>query len=326
MNRSGKATDCVSTRTFGAARLLRFVLFLSVIWSCAPSVPGEWHDEGDYRWRDLAGPGRRRTGFTQLDDARTGIAFANAVTEEQMEQNRHLVQGSGVTLGDADGDGLIDVYFARIDGSNALYRNLGDWRFEEISEAAGVAAPDRYSTGVVFADIDGDVDLDLLVSALGGPNALFVNDGSGQFTELSAEAGLTSDRGSMTMTLADVEGDGDLDLYVANYKTLSVDDIYPPEVRSFDRVVREVGDSFEISPAFSEHYRVEVREELNLLVRRQRADQDWFYLNDGSGRFEAVSHTSGRFLDENGEPISEAPDYFVLSAKFVEVLEAPHDE
>ena len=313
LRRSDKA------RSSGAARLICCVLLLSISGGCSPSAPGEWHEEGEYRWRELAGSGRRGPGFTQLEVARTGIDFSNAVTESQMEQNRHLVQGSGVTLGDVDGDGLVDVYFAGIDGPNALYRNLGDWRFEDITETSGVTAADRYSTGVAFADVDGDIDLDLLVSALGGPNVLFVNDGSGRFTERSAEVGLTSDRGSMTMTLADVEGDGDLDLYVANYKTLSIDDIYPPEVRSFDRVVREVGDSFEISPAFREHYRVEVREELGLLVRRQRADEDWLYLNDGSGRFESISHTGGRFLDENGSPIAEAPDYFVLSARFIDV-------
>ena len=294
-------------------------LCLSAALGCSPSAPGEWNDEGNYRWRELAGAGRRGPGFTQLDASKTGIDFANSVTESQMEQNRHLAQGSGVTLGDVDGDGLIDVYLARIDGPNALYRNLGDWRFEEVAEASGVSAPDRYSTGTAFADVDGDSDLDLLVSALGGPNALFENDGTGSFSERSAEVGLASDRGSMTMTLADVDGDGDLDLYVGNYKTLSIDDVYEPRVRAFDRVVREVGDSFEISPAFRDHYRLDVREELGLLVRRQRADEDWFYLNDGLGNFESVSFTSGRFLDANGAPIAEAPDYFVLSAKFVDV-------
>jgi hypothetical protein len=106
--------------------------------NCGPLTPDEWYDEGEYRWRGLARSGGRGPGFTQLDASNTGIEFSNVVTEAQMEQNRHLVQGSGVTLGDADGDSLVDIYFARIDGNNALYRNLGGWRFEDITESAGV--------------------------------------------------------------------------------------------------------------------------------------------------------------------------------------------
>ena len=55
-----------------------------------------------------------------------------------------------------------------MDGPNVLYRNLVGWRFEDVTEAAGVAAPDRFSTGAVLADLDGDGDLDLLVTAMGG--------------------------------------------------------------------------------------------------------------------------------------------------------------
>lgn len=233
-----------------------------------------------------------------------------------MRQNRHLVQGSGVALGDFDGDGLVDIYLARIEGPNALYRNLGNWRFQEVAAERGVAAPDRFSTGAVFADVDGDGDLDLLVTALGGPNALFLNDGTGHFTELTAEAGLASDRGSTTMTLADVDGDGDLDLYVANYKLLTALDLFPPQERAFDQVVQRSGAGFRVAPAFEPHYRVEVRPELGVVVRIQRADPNWFYLNDGKGRFERVPLTSGRFLTEDGAPLTEEPELFSLVASF----------
>jgi len=236
-----------------------------------------------------------------------------------MRQNRHLAHGSGVALGDFDGDGLVDIYLARIEGPNALYRNLGNWRFLDVATERGVAAPERFSTGAAFADVDGDRDLDLLVTALGGPNALFVNDGLGYFTERGAEAGLTSDRGSTTMTLADVDGDGDLDLYVANYKVLTALDVFAPRDRSFDRVVERVGGRYRVAARFQRDYRVQVREDLGIVVRMQRADPDWFYLNDGRGRFERIPLTSGRFLTQDGRALAEEPELFSLVAAFRDV-------
>src|SRR5207244_5511484 len=122
------------------------------------------------------------------------------------------LNGAGVAAGDVDGDVWCDLYFTRLDGNNALYRNLGDWKFEDITAKAGVACPDQYSTGAVFADVDGDGDLDLLVNSIGGGTRLFLNDGSGRFTE-SKNSGLDRTLGSTSIALADFDGDGDLDLY-----------------------------------------------------------------------------------------------------------------
>src|SRR5207244_5272084 len=85
---------------------------------------------------------------------------------------------------------------------------------------------------------------------LGGGVTLFLNDGHGVFTERTAEAGLASHAASMTMTLTDVDGDGHLDLYVADYKTRSAMDVYPPQERAFNQVVRQVGNRFEAVPKF----------------------------------------------------------------------------
>jgi len=283
------------------------------------SAPGPWREEAGYRWRDLAVRQRGGPGFTELPASRTGIRFVNTVTLDSALLNRHLAQGGGVALGDVDGDGLPDVYLTSDEGSNALYKNLGDWRFEDITARAGVAMTGRHSMGAVFADVDGDGDLDLLVSTLGGGVALLMNDGHGVFTERTAEAGLASRSGSMTMTLTDVDGDGRLDLYVANYKTRSAMDVYPPQERAFNQVVRQVGKRFEVVPRFRKDYRVVDRPEYGMVSMQQRADPDGFYLNDGRGHFTLVPWTSGRFRDENGKPLAAAPEYFGLSAKFTDV-------
>ncbi len=278
-----------------------------------PVQPTRWHEATDHRWRELAVP-NGRPGFRSLSPSRTGISFANRISEERLLENQIRSNGSGVAIGDIDGDGLADVYFARLEGPNALYLNRGGWRFEEIAAAAGVDAPDRFSTGAVFADVDGDGDLDLLLTALGGPNALFENDGTGRFRDVTAHAGLESDRGSTTMALADVDGDGDLDLYVANYKRASVNDLFPPEERTMALTIERRGDTIAVAPGFRAHYEVEWRG--NRLRRFQIGEPDRFYLNDGTGRFVESPLDGGRFLDDTGRPLVEAPPDWGLSARF----------
>jgi hypothetical protein len=281
--------------------------------------PGPWHAETGYRWRALRVPLRGAPGFTELPASRTGIRFTNTVTLDSALQNRHLALGGGVALGDVDGDGLPDLYLTNVEGSNALYRNLGDWHFEDITAQAGVAMTGRHSMGAVFADVDGDGDLDLLVSTLGGGVALFLNDGHGHFTERTAEAGLVAHTGSMTMTLTDVDGNGHLDLYVANYKTRTALDLYSPQERAFNQVVREVGKGLEVVPKFRKDYRLIDRPDYDMVSLQQRAEPDAFYVNDGTGHFTLVSWTAGRFRDEAGKPLTAAPEYFALSAKFTDV-------
>ncbi len=281
----------------------------------------EWHSEAGYRWRELGSPGRATPGFTRMEPGTTGISFANQLSDSAALRNRHLMDGSGVTLGDVNGDGLPDLYLCRIAGPNALYLNEGNWRFRDITAEAGLALADRASTGAVFADVNGDGALDLLVLALGAPNTLFLNDGTGHFRDGTADAGLLAEaRGSTTATLADVDGDGALDLYVANYKVRTMLDSLPPGERGFDRLTRRVGDHYEVLPRYRGNYRLVDRPELGRVSLMQRADPDWFYRGDGRGHFarERIAHNP-RFLDPAGHPLTSEPEDFGLAARFYDV-------
>src|SRR5216683_3638285 len=160
----------------GARGRMKRLLLLAFVTACGRSSPPpdtSWHQADGYRWRALDVPrGRITPGFTLLDPSRTGITFSNTVSESLLARNRILADGAGVCLADVDGDGRPDVFLVSTEGPSALYRNLGDWRFEDITRQAGVAAPGRYATGCAFADVDGDGDQDLLLVSLGGPNVL----------------------------------------------------------------------------------------------------------------------------------------------------------
>ena len=283
----------------------------------APEPPGAWTEAGTYRWRALAGLSGEGTGFTALDADRTGVDFVNEVAMERRLQNQLLTHGSGVAIGDVDGDGLPDLLLGRVDGPAALYRNLGNWRFEDVTREAGVALEGRDVTGVALADVDGDGDLDALIAARGQANALLLNDGGGRFTDVSSDAGFDDSRGATSMALADVDGDGDLDAYVANYKRLKAGNAFPPQARTFDQVVKFRDGEYVVEPDYREFYRAYLEPEGVRLW--QHGEPDIFLLNDGSGRFTPVDWMGGRFLMHDGQVLDSLPEEWGLSARFQDV-------
>ena len=121
------------------------------------------------------------------------------------------------------------------------------------------------------------------------------------------------------MTLADVDGNGSLDLYVATYKTRNALDAYTPQQRAFDQVLKKIGDSVVVVDEWKKEYRVESRPDLGGFIRSQRAEPDLFFLNDGKGHFTPTPISGDRFRDERGVPLSSVPDYFTLDARFYDV-------
>jgi enediyne biosynthesis protein E4 len=270
-----------------------------------------WQQQGPHRYLDVTTDTMTPAGFTLLNSERTGISFSNYLSEFSAARNRILSNGSGVAAGDIDGDGWVDLYFCRLEGPNVLYRNLGNFQFEDITEQAGVACPGQYSTGAAFADLNGNGHLDLLVNSIGGGTRAFLNDGHGRFSELT-DSGLLRQYGSTSLALADIDGDGYLDLYVANYRTTNFKD-NPPGLKI---EARRVGDRIVVTPE-DRFLPLTVRETGVEVV--ERGEADILYRNRGDGRFGRISWTQGAFLDEQGRPLSAAPTDWVLSAMFRDV-------
>ena len=147
----------------------------------------------------------------------------------------HILEsgGNGIALLDYDGDGRLDVYVVtgaelsasrqRIAHRNALFRNLGGWRFEDVSAKAGVDLA-AWGQGVCAGDADGDGRIDLYVTNWGA-NMLFRNKGDGTFEDIAAQAGVAAGGWSTGCAFFDADADGDLDLYVARYVRTTWDEV-----------------------------------------------------------------------------------------------------
>lgn len=176
---------------------------------------------------------KAETLFRQLDPVACGITFQNQV-QYSREYNtytyRNFYNGAGVGIGDINNDGLQDIYFCGNLADNKLYLNRGNFRFEDITEKAGVACPDVWSTGVSMVDINGDGWLDIYVCKSGDPNRgyrkneLFINNGDLTFTEKAKEYGLDDLGLSTHANFFDYDRDGDLDCYLLNNSFNSVAD------------------------------------------------------------------------------------------------------
>ncbi len=184
--------------------------------------------------------------FTEIESHKSGIDFVNELPfnkEFNIYTYRNFYNGGGVALGDVNNDGLIDVYFTSNLGSNKLFLNKGDFRFEDITEKAGVAGTRSWSTGVNMVDIDGDGWIDIYVCNSGDikggnkQNELFINNRNLTFTE-KGEAYHIADPGYTThAAFFDYDKDGDLDLYILNNSYQAIGSF---NLRKNERPVRDV--------------------------------------------------------------------------------------
>lgn len=169
--------------------------------------------------------------FVLKESNQTGLKFENTLsyTEEFNPYTyRNFFNGAGVALGDINNDGLTDIYFTGNIVDNKLFLNKGNWKFEDITETAGVGCSNVWSTGATFVDINADGLLDLYVCKSGLPggenrhNELFINQGDQTFKEESKAYGLDIVGLSVQAAFFDYDKDGDLDCYLLNNSIRSV--------------------------------------------------------------------------------------------------------
>jgi hypothetical protein len=276
----------------------------------------EWNSGTNFRSAPISVPVAGKAGFTLVSPLATGIVFTNRLAESRYMTNQIYLNGSGVAAGDFDGDGWCDLYFGGLDGPNVLYRNLGNWKFEDVTASAGVAGSNLDATGAAGADVDGDGDLDLVVNSVIGGTYLFLNDGKGRFSTLNPPLNLN--KGGMSLALADIDGDGDLDLYVANYRTVTVRD--QPNTRyrinkdaEGKYVVLRVNDRPVTEPDLVGRFSAEFGRVI------ESGEADVLFRNEGNGRFVPVSFAEGAFLDEDGNSLKTPPYDWGLSVMFRDI-------
>ncbi len=279
--------------------------------------------------------------FESLGPGQTGIAFVNELPEApefNILNYLYYYNGGGVAVGDVDGDGLPDLYFTSNLGPNRLYRNKGNYQFEDITDRAGVAGSSGWTSGVTMADVNGDGHVDIYVSAvsyltMSGRNILYINNGDGTFSDSTEAYGLSHVGYSTQALFFDYDRDGDLDMYLLNNSTHTERGVSsrpqrePRHPRAGDKLFRNDGNRFvDVSAEAGIHGGVEgyglgvVASDLNLngcpdlYVANDFQENDFLYYNNCDGTFTealttSMAHTS-RFsmgvdaadFDNDGRP------------------------
>ncbi|GAB3757341.1 VCBS repeat-containing protein [Spirosoma pomorum] len=169
----------------------------------------------------------KKTLFEKTDAEKTGITFANQLTETERENIlafEYFYNGGGVAAGDLNNDGLPDLYFTGNQVGNKLYVNKGNLTFDDLTKKAGVEGrTGGWKTGVTLADVNADGWLDIYVCYSGlrpdslRKNQLFINNHNLTFTDKAEEYGLADSGYSVQANFFDYDLDGDLDCFLINH-------------------------------------------------------------------------------------------------------------
>ena len=164
--------------------------------------------------------------FSLMPSKKTGITFNNVIKDDK-EKNillyANFYGGAGVGIGDFNNDGLEDIYFAGNLVDDKLYLNNGDFKFEDITETAGILNDESWSTGVVVADVNNDGLLDIYVTKELydhkpelRKNKLYINQGDAKFIDMADKFGVANSERTRHATFLDYDKDGFLDLFILN--------------------------------------------------------------------------------------------------------------
>ncbi len=172
---------------------------------------------------------KEKTLFDLIPTSTSGVQFSNRIADNDtfnILTFEYVYNGGGVGIGDFNNDGLQDIFFSGNMVDNSLYLNRGNFKFEDVTQAAGVAAKGSWCSGVAVVDINSDGWLDLYVCATTyspghrRANLLFVNQGASQagellaFKEMAAQYGIADTTHTTNAAFFDYDNDGDLDLYL----------------------------------------------------------------------------------------------------------------
>jgi hypothetical protein len=301
---------------------------------------------------------RRTAGIT---DPKAPVVFEDVSEKTAMAGFRHRsgttqkeyifeTTSGGVAIFDYDGDGLPDIYLVNgstveaLEGKEkppkaALYRNLGNWKFEDVTDKAGVAN-ERWGAAATAGDYDNDGHPDLYVSNF-GVSRLYHNNGDGTFADMAEKLGVARKGWSTGATWGDYDGDGRLDLFVPGYVDINLKDLPPSPSDSGkaggvsqnfcqfrgapvmcgprgltgegDTLYRQkadgtfedvsvkagVNDSQKFYGLCSAFIHANDDKLLDLIVVNDSSPKQ-LYLNKGDGTFEEVGYASGVALNENG--------------------------
>ena len=237
----------------------------------------------------------------------------NAVPPSRYLTNQIYLNGSGISLADWNRDGRPDVFVGGLAGASRLYTNAGALRLADATTSLIADWPAQLDvTGSLGADLNGDGGPDLLVNTVNQGTWLFTNSPAGGLR--LAGAPFNRDRAGMSAVAADVDGDGDLDLYLANYRAVTLRDepngkfgIKQDGARQ--RIVTYNGRPTTAPDLVGRFY-------LTPTGPKENGQPDVLLLNDGLGHFTPVSWTDGAFLDEAGKPLASVPYDWGLSALF----------
>ena len=256
--------------------------------------------------------------FTLMPESYTGAGFVNELDyDEQLKRKfniytyRNFYNGGGVALGDVNNDGLIDIFLTSNMGPNVLYLNKGAFRFEDISEQAGIGGNGEWSTGASMADVNGDGWTDIYVCNSGNVegderhNELYINNGDLTFTERAAEYGIDDQAYSTHGAFFDYDRDGDLDLYLLNNSFKAIGSF---KLSDNQRMVRDPIGGDKLFRNDNNHF-TDVTEEagiyasiigfglgvtvgdidqdgwMDIYISNDFFERDYLYLNNGDGTF-----------------------------------------
>lgn len=348
----------MSTKLVATAFML--VLFVCMLQGQTPSRPA---DPQQTTGGVSTGAARNYTTKRTIDvtDPKAPVVFADVTDKTPLREFVHRsgrpqknfifeAPSGAVALFDYDGDELLDIYLlngstvAALQGKekpprSALYRNLGGWKFEDVTAKAGVAN-EGWGMGVAVADYDNDGRLDLFVSNF-GVSRLYHNNGDGTFTDVAEKLNVARKGWSTGATWGDYDGDGRLDLFVPGYVEIDFDKLpaSPTEAGkpgttgqnfcqfrgvgvmcgprgltgegdtlyrqkhdgSFEDVSKRAGvDDPQRYYGFTSAFVHANEDSLLDLIVVNDSTPNQLYINKGDGTFEETGYTSGVALNENG--------------------------